>query len=64
MFRKNVYTFKNFPVEERERKWTDCCCTIIGALFALTLFVLSFIFFTRSKSYLKLQITFTKSIFQ
>lgn len=45
MFRNNVYTFKNLPVEEKLRKRTDCCCTIIGALLALTLFILSFVLF-------------------
>lgn len=48
MFRHNAYTFKNFPVEERQRKWTDCFCTICTAIFALSLFILSFIMFHRS----------------
>ncbi len=47
MFKNNVYTFRNFPVEERQRKWTDCFCTILAAIFALTLFVLSFFIFTK-----------------
>ena len=48
MFRNNAYTFKNFPVEEKQRKWTDCFCTICTAIFALSLFILSFIMFHRS----------------
>jgi len=47
MYKNNVYTFKNLPVEERQRKCTDVCCTIITAIFALTLFILSFSLFTR-----------------
>jgi len=50
MFKNNVYTFRNFPVEEKQRKWTDCCCTILVALFALTLFILSFCLFTKGNS--------------
>ena len=48
MFVKNVYAFGNFPVEESQRKWTDCICTIIAAIFALTLFILACCSFTRS----------------
>ena len=47
MFVKNVYTFRNLPVEEKERKWTDCCCTIFGAIFALTLFIIACCTFNR-----------------
>ena len=50
MFKNNVYTFKAFPVEERQRQWTDCCCTIIGALFALTLFVVACFSYTSCTS--------------
>ena len=48
MFVKNVYIFRNLPVEEKERQWTDCCCTIIGAIFALTIFILACTSFNRS----------------
>ena len=48
MFVKNVYTFRNLPVEERERMWTDCICTIIGAIFALTLFIIACASFNKS----------------
>lgn len=47
MFKNNVYTFRNFPVEEKERKWTDCICTILAAIFALTLFISSFVIFKK-----------------
>lgn len=60
MFRNNVYTFKNLPVEEKLRKRTDCCCTIIGALLALTLFILSFVLFRRGITML-IQPTITRS---
>ena len=48
MFVKNVYIFRNLPVEEKERQWTDCCCTIIGAVFALTIFIIACASFNRS----------------
>lgn len=48
MFVKNVYTFRNLPVEEKERMWTDCCCTILAAIFALTLFIIACASFNRS----------------
>lgn len=60
MFKNNVFTFRSFPVEEKERKWTDCCCTIIAALFALTLFILSFFIFS-SRTPTLTQITTTES---
>lgn len=47
MFAKNVYSFKNLPVEEKQRKWTDCFCTIIGAIYALTLFIIACAAFNR-----------------
>lgn len=48
MFAKNVYSFRNFPVEEKERKWTDCCCTIIAAIFSLTMFIIACASWNRS----------------
>jgi len=63
MFRNNVYSFKNLPVEDKERKRTDCICTICSALFALTLFILSFIFFRRGKELL-IKKTITRLISQ
>ena len=61
MFVKNVYTFRNLPVEERERMWTDCICTIIGAVFALTLFIIACASFNRSID-MDMKIIFTKLI--
>ncbi len=50
MFRNNVYSFKNLPVEEKQRKRTDCFCTICSSIFALTLFILSFVFYHKGNS--------------
>lgn len=63
MFRNNVFTFKNLPVEEKLRKRTDCCCTIVGAILALTLFILSFVLFRRGIIKI-IQQTITKSTIQ
>lgn len=57
MFKNNVYTFRNFPVEEKERKWTDCICTILAAIFALTLFISSFVIFKKCTPALTQQTT-------
>ena len=51
MFAKNVYSIRNLPVEEKERKWTDCLCTIIGAIFALTLFIIACCSFNKRTSF-------------
>jgi hypothetical protein len=41
MFDEKVLYPTQFPVEERNRKSTDVCCTIIGAIFALTMFIVA-----------------------
>ena len=41
MFDEKVVYPTQFPVEERNRKTTDVCCTIIGAIFALTMFIVA-----------------------
>lgn len=41
MFDEKVIYPTQFPVEERNRKSTDVCCTIIGAIFALTMFIVA-----------------------
>jgi cobalamin biosynthesis protein CobD/CbiB len=62
MFVKNVYTFRNLPVEESERTWTDCLCTIISAIFALTLFILACCTFNRCTAYHIQSITMMSTI--
>ena len=61
MFVKNVYTFRNLPVEEGERRWTDCLCTIISAIFALTLFILACCTFNRCTNCVTQRITSTST---
>lgn len=57
MFEQKLNSFSQLPVKgnkyaksEKDRKCTDCLCTIIGAVFALTLFVLAFVFMNPSSS--------------
>ena len=57
MFRNNVFTFKNLPVEDKLRKRTDCICTICSSIFALTLFILSFVFFRKCNNKIIQKIT-------
>lgn len=47
MFDEKVLYPTQFPIEERNRKSTDVCCTIIGAIFALTMFIVSLTQFNR-----------------
>jgi hypothetical protein len=39
MFDERVILPEQLPVREKERKCTDCCCTIVSSLFALAMFV-------------------------
>lgn len=39
MFDEKVVSPEQFTIRERNRKSTDVCCTIIGALFALVMFI-------------------------
>jgi hypothetical protein len=41
MFDEKILYPNQFPVEERNRKSTDVCCTIISAIFALTMFIVA-----------------------
>ena len=41
MFDEKVVFPEQFTVRERNRKSTDVCCTIIGALFALVMFIVA-----------------------
>lgn len=49
MFDEKVLYPSQFPVEERNRKSTDVCCTIISALFALVMFIVACCMWNRSK---------------
>lgn len=41
MFDEKVLYPAQFPVEERNRKSTDVCCTILSAIFALVMFIVA-----------------------
>ena len=41
MFDEKVVFPEQFTVQERNRKSTDVCCTVIGAIFALTMFIVA-----------------------
>ena len=49
MFNTDVSTPSEFPVDDSKRWSTDVCCTILGAIFAITLFILACVFFSSSK---------------
>mgnify|MGYP003688155047 CR=1 FL=1 len=41
MFDERVLNADQFPITEKNRKSTDVCCTVIGAIFALTMFIVA-----------------------
>lgn len=41
MFDEKVILPEQLPAQEKSRKITDCCCTIVGAIFALTMFIVA-----------------------
>ena len=41
MFDERVLHPRKFTVHDQERKSTDVCCTIIGAIFALVMFIVA-----------------------
>lgn len=47
MFEEKVLSPSQFPISNQSRVSTDVCCTVIGAVFALTMFVLSFVFWDK-----------------
>jgi len=51
MFDEKVVDPLQFQVEERNRKSTDVCCTIIGALFALTMFIVACTMWNKGMSF-------------
>jgi hypothetical protein len=53
----------NFSIRDRDRQKTDIFCTIIGALYGLTLFILALAFMNASKFFLN-QIIIKKATFQ
>ena len=49
MFEEKVLNPNQFPVHHKTRISTDVFCTVIGAIFAITMFVLSFFFWDKGK---------------
>lgn len=47
MFNRSISDPYEIPLDERRRSSTDICCTIVAALFALTLFAVAIINFNR-----------------
>lgn len=47
MFDEKVILPEQLPIKEKERKITDCCCTVIGAIFALTMFIIACVVWNR-----------------
>ena len=41
MFDEKVVVPEQLPIQDRNRKSTDVCCTVIGAIFALTMFIVA-----------------------
>ncbi len=50
MFDEKVLYPTQFPIEERNRKSTDVCCTILGAIFPLTMFIVACTMWNKSRS--------------
>ena len=50
MFDEKVVVPEQFPIEERNRKSTDVCCTVIGAIFALTMFIVACCMWNQGKN--------------
>lgn len=52
MFDEKVILPEQLPVKEKQRKITDCCCTIVGAVFALTMFIIACVLWNRGNSHI------------
>ena len=50
MFDEKVILPEQLPAQEKSRKITDCCCTIIGTIFALTMFIVACCLWNKSNS--------------
>ena len=51
MFDEKVLYPTQFPVEERNRKSTDVCCTIISAILPIVMFIVALSMWNRGKFY-------------
>ena len=47
MFDEKVILPEQLPIKEKERKITDCCCTVVGAVFALSMFIIACVLWNR-----------------
>lgn len=47
MFDEKVILPEQLPIKEKERKITDCCCSVIGGIFALTMFIIACVLWNR-----------------
>lgn len=50
MFDEKIILPEQLPIREKQRKITDCCCTIVAAAFALTMFIVACVLWNRGKS--------------
>lgn len=50
MFDEKVVVPEQLPIQEKNRKSTDVCCTIIGAIFALTMFIVACCMWNKGKT--------------
>ena len=50
MFDERVLHPRKFTIHDQERKSTDVCCTIIGAIFALVMFIVACTMWNKGKS--------------
>jgi hypothetical protein len=53
MFEEKVLLPSHLPLPDRNRKSTDIICTIIGAAFALTLFIAACVMWSKGTSFLR-----------
>ena len=67
MFDEKISQFSDLPLQgtpsihiDKDRKRTDIICTIIGAIFAITMFVLAWVFLNTSRQ-LFIQITMSRA---
>ena len=49
MFDEKVLYPTQLPVDERNRKSTDVCCTILSSIFALVMFIVACTMWNKSK---------------
>lgn len=47
MFDEKVILPEQLPVKEKERKITDCVCTVVSAIFAIAMFITACVLWNR-----------------